>query len=133
MGGAGNIAALDAALRGAIRDMGLTGIPIAANYFPTIAQQASVLELAGFRVEQAYWFRRPTPLEKGTTAADWTRHFRAATWAAVPAARHAEFAQSIDARAAERGLLTDTGWFADYCRLRFVAVATGQTGREPLT
>lgn len=121
MGGEGNIAALDTALRGALQDLGLHGIRVVRNYFPTVGQQATLLEQCGFRVELMSWFRRPTPLEDGSTAADWTRLFRASTWAEVPADRWAELSAAIDHRAA--GLRTDDGWIADYCRLRFVATA----------
>ncbi len=123
MGGAENIASLDAALRSSLQDIGLSQIPVAANYFPTVGAQSSLLEAAGFRVELATWFRRPTPLAEGTTAADWTRHFRAATWARVPDSAEDELARRINEHAAAAGLLTADGWFADYCRLRFVATA----------
>lgn len=124
MGGAGNIARLDASLRAALEDLGLGGAPVVTNYFPTVAEQSVALESAGFRVEYMRWFRRPTPLGPGTTAADWTRHFRATTWASVPGGRHAELAAAVDAQAAERGLHDADGWTADYCRLRFVAIAS---------
>ncbi len=124
MGGAGNIAVLDASLRDALRELGMGSVPTVSNYFPSTAEQATALEAAGFRVEEMTWFRRPTPLGPGTTAADWTRHFRSAAWAAVPADRHRDLAAAVDARAAARGLLTDEGWQADYCRLRFRACAT---------
>lgn len=123
MGGAGNVAALDASLREALRDLNLADIPVVTNYFPTTGEQSSALEAAGFRVELATWFPRPTPLDEGTTAADWTRHFRAATWAAVPEPEQERLGAIVNAHAANRGLLTDAGWTADYCRLRFVAVA----------
>ncbi len=123
MGGAENIAALDASLRGALHYLGLDAIPVAANYFPTIGEQSSRLEAAGFRVELATWFRRPTLLEEGTTAADWTRHFRAATWALVPLSEQDLLTSQVNSRAADAGLLTADGWVADYCRLRFVAIA----------
>lgn len=123
MGGAHNIAALDDSLRAALRDLGLADAPVVANYFPTVGEESAALEAAGFRVELATWFRRPTPLGAGTTAADWTQHFRAATWSAVPASDRQRLAQVINAHAADRGLLSDAGWMADYCRLRFVAIA----------
>lgn len=123
MGGSGNIAALDDSLRQGLRDLGLASVPVIANYFPTAGRQATALEDAGFRVELVVWFRRRTPLDPGTTAADWTRHFRARTWAGVPVERQGALAAAVDEHAAGRGLLTDRGWFADYCRLRFVAVA----------
>jgi trans-aconitate methyltransferase len=123
MGGAGNIAALDASLHAALRDVRVPDVPIVDNYFPTIGEQAGRLEAAGFRVEYMAWFRRPTPLDAETTAADWTRHFRAPTWTAVPASQHDQLAEAVNRHAMDRGLLTSTGWIADYCRLRFVAVA----------
>ena len=123
MGGAENISALDASLRDGLRDLSLADAPVVTNYFPTIGQQSAALEEAGFRVELATWFRRPTPLSPGTTAADWTRHFRSATWAAVPRSQHGELAALIDQYAADRGLVDDGQWTADYCRLRFVAIA----------
>ncbi len=124
MGGAHNIASLDASLRGALDDLGLD-ITVPANYFPTVGQQSAALEAAGFRVELATWFRRPTPLDPGTTAADWTRHFRAMVWAEVPAPMLDELAAAVDRRASALGLRSDDGWTADYCRLRFVAIAEG--------
>jgi SAM-dependent methyltransferase len=124
MGGAGNIAALDAALRGALADVGLADPPVPANFFPTVGQEAALLEAAGFRVEAAWWFRRPSPLPEGTTAADWTRLFRAPVWDAVADDVRDRLAAAVDARAAAAGLHgPDGSWTADYCRLRFVAVA----------
>ncbi|HEX6886670.1 MAG TPA: methyltransferase domain-containing protein [Candidatus Nanopelagicales bacterium] len=123
LGGAQNIATLDAALRDGLHDLGLDDAPVVRNHFPTVGEEASALEAVGFRVEQAAWWRRPTPLPEGTSAADWTRQFRATTWAAVPAERHQALHEAIDGHAAALGLLEPEGWVADYCRLRFVAVA----------
>ncbi|MDO8309241.1 MAG: class I SAM-dependent methyltransferase [Actinomycetota bacterium] len=123
MGGAGNIAALDGALRAALSELGLDDVDIVSNYFPTVGVQSLALEDAGFRVELATWFRRPTALGPDTTAADWTRHFRSAAWGSVPVHLHERLAAEVDDRARTAGLLTADGWFADYCRLRFVAVA----------
>jgi len=122
MGGAHNIEALDASLRLALADLSLD-VDVPSNYFPTVGQQATALETAGFRVEQATWFRRPTALEPGTTAADWTRHFRSRVWSSVADSSHGDLAEAVDRRAAERGLHTASGWIADYCRLRFTATA----------
>lgn len=123
MGGAGNIAALDLSLRTALEELGLREIEVPKNHFPTLGEQAAALEGAGFRVNRAHWFARPTPLGADVTAADWSRHFRAATWAAVPGDQQEQLAAALDTVAEERGLLTDDGWVADYCRLRFVATA----------
>jgi trans-aconitate methyltransferase len=123
MGGDGNIAALDAALRRALAEHGLTGIEVPRNHFPTVGQQTTALEAAGFRVEEASWFRRPTPLEPGSTPADWTQHFRAAAWDQVPQPQQAAVAARVDDLAHTAGLWDSGRWVADYCRLRFVAVA----------
>ena len=123
MGGAGNIQGLDASLRLALTDVGLD-VDVPGNYFPTVGEQASALEVAGFRVEYATWFRRPTVLAPGSSAADWTRHFRAMVWAQVPESAQGELAAAVDVHAKERGLYVNGDWLADYCRLRFIAVAT---------
>ena len=123
MGGDGNIAALDTALRQALAEHGLASIEVPRNHFPTIGHQAAALEAAGFRVERASWFRRPTPLEPGSTPADWTQHFRTAAWNQVPEAQRAAVAARVDELALAAGLLASGQWVADYCRLRFVAVA----------
>ena len=123
MGGEGNIAALDTALRRALAEQCLAGVEVPRNHFPTIGGQAAALEAAGFRVERASWFRRPTPLEPGSTPADWTRHFRAAAWGRIPEPQRAAVAARVNELALAAGLSDSGGWVADYCRLRFLAVA----------
>ena len=93
------------------------------NYFPTIGQQAGALEASRFRVESASWFRRPTPLEPGTTPANWIQHFRAAAWSQVPHPQRSAVEARVDELALAAGLWNSGRWMADYCRLRFVAVA----------
>lgn len=123
MGGAGNVATLDTALRAALREVDLGDVELPVNYFPTVGEQSVLLERCGFRVRRADWFERPTPLGPDSTPADWTRQFRASVWAAVPDSRHLALAATIDDRAATLGLQDASGWSADYCRLRFVAEA----------
>lgn len=125
MGGSGNVEALDDSLRAALADLGMADPEIPQNFFPTIGVESALLEASGFRVEQATWFRRPTPLAPGTTPAAWTRQFRAAVWALVPTDRHADLASAVDAHAEQQGLRAEGEWIADYCRLRFVARALG--------
>jgi hypothetical protein len=120
MGGSRNIAALDASLRAGLADLRIDA-PVVVNTFPTPDEVTGLLEEAGFGVELVAWFIRPTPLE--STAAEWTQHFRTATWDAVPPVMRHELVSRVDAHAADAGLLVDGTWFADYCRLRFVARA----------
>ena len=123
MGGQHNIATIDAALRDTLTELWLPTDAVPRNYFPTIGEQATRLHDAGFRVERMEWYRRPTPLGDGQTPADWTKHFRAAVWAEVPPTQHDALATGIDQRCEAGGLHTGEGWIADYCRLRFVAIA----------
>lgn len=120
MGGEHNIATVDRALRDALRTLDLD-IPVVSNYFPSVGEQSIRLEAAGFRVESMRWFRRPTPLPAGQTAADWTRHFRANVWRQVSEDVQPRLGMAVDDQA--QALKTDVGWVMDYCRLRFVARA----------
>jgi trans-aconitate methyltransferase len=122
MGGSGNVERVIAAFRQALVEVGLGHLPVTENWFPTVGQQAALLESTGFEVGLMTLFDRPTPLGPGLTAADWCRQFRADTWAAAPPASHSELAARIDALAAP-DLLSPDGWVMDYRRLRFVAVA----------
>jgi trans-aconitate methyltransferase len=121
MGGAGNVATVDSALEAATRDLGLTVPPI-RKFFPTVAQEARLLEDAGFGISLMQWFPRLTPLAAGQSPADWTRLFRADVWAEVPRDRWPALAAAVDDRCA--ALRTDPGWSIDYCRLRFVCHAS---------
>ena len=86
MGGAGNIAEILAAVGAALAEAGLPE-PASPWYFPTPAQQAALLEGAGFRV-----------------------------------ARMAQVLARVNELAAPR-LRRGGEWFADYWRLRFLAIA----------
>jgi len=68
---------------------------------------------------------RPTPLEPGSTAADWARMFGAALVDDVPRSARLAFDHAVDGQARELGLDRrpdgEPGWWMDYVRLRFVA------------
>jgi trans-aconitate methyltransferase len=121
MGGERNVAVVDGALESAGAALGLDVPPI-RKFFPTVAQQAVLLEDAGFGISLMQWFPRPTPLAAGQSPADWTRLFRADVWAEVPRDRWPALAAAVDDRCA--ALRTDSGWSIDYCRLRFVCHAS---------
>lgn len=122
MGGAGNVAAADAALRTALAACDVQLEP-ARNFFPTVATEAALLEDAGFRVDAMRWFERPTPLSDGQTLVDWVRHFRAATWLAIPPDRVDAVADQVLTEGTRLGLSAAGSWHVDYCRLRFAAAA----------
>ncbi len=120
MGGKNNVEVVDAAIVDAVTALGLPA-PHIRKFFPSLAQEAALLEGAGFEVTSMQWFERPTALSSGQTPADWTRLFRADVWSQVPAPLHGELARGIDARCA--ALRRAEGWFIDYWRLRFEAWA----------
>lgn len=121
-GGAANTARTIGALNSARVEVGLA--PIALPwYFPSVAQQALLLESNGFRVQYISHFDRPTPLvDCPDGIADWARMFGTAYLSDVPPDR-------VDAMlsAAHRFGLADTTtdgvYVADYVRLRWLAVA----------
>jgi trans-aconitate methyltransferase len=120
MGGQHNVAVVDSALERAVATMGF-GHPPIRKFFPTVAEQAALLEGAGFVIRSMWWFPRPTPLAQGQTPAAWTKLFRSDVWRAIPEQRHAELARLIDADCAP--LYDEGAWYVDYWRLRFVAGA----------
>jgi trans-aconitate methyltransferase len=120
MGGRDNVRTVDEALVTAVTEYDLEVPPI-RKFFPSVAQEAAVLEANGFEVSLMQWFPRPTPLPEGQSPSGWSRLFRADVWDAVPAELHDELARFVDDRCAD--LRGPDGWFIDYHRLRFVAHA----------
>lgn len=129
MGGAGNVARLTDAIRVARASIGLDRDLASSWTFPTPGEQATRLERCGLTVHLVQAFARSTALAPGDTAASWAAMFGAALVADVPRDRRAEFDAALDTRATGLGLASrpdgEPGWWADYVRLRFVAV------REP--
>jgi SAM-dependent methyltransferase len=128
LGGAGNIDAILGALGAAMAEAGLAG-PVSPWYFPTPAEQAALLEAEGFRVARMEYFPRPTPLTDCPGGlADWVTMFGGSMTAQVPA----ELLPGVLGRVNQLGaprLQRGGRWFADYWRLRFVAVAEGAAAK----
>ncbi|GAB3279238.1 class I SAM-dependent methyltransferase [Actinocorallia lasiicapitis] len=130
MGGAGNCAELIAAMQTAWRDYDLRE-PELPWYFPTPADYASRLEEAGFTVRLLEFFDRPTRMTDAPDgAADWVRLFAAEALAEVPS----ELIEPVLARVnvlAAPALRRESGWVADYVRLRFAAVRRANSKPVP--
>ncbi|MFD9940816.1 class I SAM-dependent methyltransferase [Nonomuraea sp. NPDC059023] len=121
MGGAGNCAELTAAMHTAWREYGLPE-PDLPWYFPTPAAYASRLEQEGFVVRVLEHFDRPTPLDECPGgAADWVRMFAGSVLDGVPPEIVDPLLRRVNELAAP-ALRRETGWMADYVRLRFAAV-----------
>jgi trans-aconitate methyltransferase len=119
-GGRGNVQAIVAAWQAAAKRLGLQ-LPQPRWFFPSVAEYASLLEGAGMEVTSATLFARPTPLEGSTGLREWLRMFASAVVNAVPVGRREEFLGAVE-EAARPVLFRDGGWFADYRRLRIVAI-----------
>jgi trans-aconitate methyltransferase len=118
-GGAGNVRYVVDALHTAAGRLGLEpNVP--DWYYPGVGEYATLLEKAGLEVRFATLFDRPTPLEGEDGLRDWLRMFVGAALDVVPEGRREEFLRAVE-DAARPALFRD-GWFADYRRLRVVAV-----------
>ena len=131
MGGAGNCAELIAAMQTAWREFGLAE-PELPWYFPTPAEYATRLEDGGFTVRLLEYAERPTRMAQGPNgAADWVRIYAAEPLAQVPADVVEPLLLRINDLAAP-ALRRESGWVADYVRLRFAAVRKAGTSRDEI-
>jgi len=119
-GGQGNVKELEAALAGAARELGLPPF-VSTNRFSTLQEFAGDLEAGGLRPTFLQLFDRPTPLVGADGARNWWKQFRAGYLQSLPL--DAQDAVLERAEIFAKALLWREGqWFADYVRLRFVAL-----------
>lgn len=124
MGGHGNIAAIRTALSTIFNAHQLSSEHLAASFFPSPARYRTLLEQAGFTVEQIGPHPRPTPLPGGPDGMRlWLETFRNGVLDHLPRERRE---QSVNATIELlRPILYDPAtdsWTADYVRLRFKAL-----------
>lgn len=120
-GGKGNVRCIYEAAEAAGRE--IAGREVRnVNYFPSVAEYSALLESRGMEVRQASLFDRPTKLEDGENGLrNWLTMFGEKTFGAMPD----DIRQKWIARTEEKSratLLHDGSWYADYRRLRIVAV-----------
>lgn len=87
-------------------------------YFPTIGEYAPMLERAGFRVEYATLFDRPTRQNGPDGLASWIRMFDTAPFDGVDPALAGQIIGEA-AEALRSTLWHDGAWYVDYVRIRF--------------
>ena len=126
MGGGANVARTTEAIRAGRAAIGLDPSIASSWTFPTPGEAAARLERHGLDVALVQCFDRVTPLAPGDSTSSWARMFGAALVADVPDPLRPDFDRAVDVRAAELGLDRrpdgQPGWWADYVRLRTVAV-----------
>ncbi|QNI34900.1 methyltransferase domain-containing protein [Alloacidobacterium dinghuense] len=122
MGGHGNIAAIQVALRAVFSKHGIDAIEAEQNYFPTPAAYESRLRHHGFDVHYIELMPRPTPLPQGGMRG-WLETFRRGLFERLRDAEREEAIQET-VQLLKPVLCDDLGkWTADYVRLRFLAVS----------
>lgn len=120
MGGEGNVQQVLHALALAASEFGVTQTEL-INYYPSLGQYATLLEAVGFRVAYAAHFDRPVKLEGVDGLRLWVRMFRATVFNQIPVVQQEDFFQKLEASARPQ-LYYDNSWWADYVRLRAVAI-----------
>lgn len=119
-GGKGNVQTLIASMRLTAAKIGMQ-LAEPLWYFPSVGEYAALLEEEGFEVSFAALFDRPTLLEGPEGLKDWVRMFGRRVLDQVPTDRREEFMTIVE-DAARPKLFREGVWFADYRRLRVVAV-----------
>jgi hypothetical protein len=88
-------------------------------YFPTIGEYATVLERAGFTVSAAWLFDRPTRLDGEHGLAAWIRMFGEHLLHGL--GDPDQYLAAVES-ALRPALWRDGNWWADYRRIRVVAI-----------
>ncbi len=122
LGGRGNVRRVLAAVRAAAEQIGVNA-DFPQSYFPSVGEYTPLLESAGLEVRSAVLFDRPTPLAGAHGLRDWVKMFRGQVLESVLAERREDFLNAVE-EAGRPELFRDGQWFADYRRLRIVAVRT---------
>jgi trans-aconitate methyltransferase len=120
-GGRGNVASITNALQEAMRE--IAGVKVESGwYFPSIGTYTALLEKHGLAVQSAVLFDRPTKLEESTHGLrNWLTMFCAGMLVDLPDAMKQRVIEHVEA-SLRPGLFKDGNWFADYRRLRVVAI-----------
>lgn len=91
-------------------------------YYPSTAEYATRLEAGGFRVTFVTHFDRPTPLQDGRDGiAKWFNMFGSSIFKIVPGTKLPQILDEITDLLQPTSEI-DGQWYADYKRLRFIAI-----------
>jgi trans-aconitate methyltransferase len=120
MGGFGNVAAINVAIRATLGQFGVQNpAAVLPWYFPTAEEYSDRLHSAGFKVEYIELIPRPTLLPTGMRG--WLETFAVPIIKTIPEENHGAFLNDVCEKL--RPALCDYrgAWTADYVRLRFFA------------
>lgn len=122
-GGKGNVQTIVNELRNSLRKRGYEKQSnLELWYFPSIGEYSSELESVGFRVLFAQHFDRPTELADETSGIkDWISMFAESFFIGVSENHREEIKNEVQEESKEKSLINGK-WFADYKRIRIVAI-----------
>ncbi len=90
-------------------------------YFPSISEYSSILEANGLIVKYALLFDRPTKLIGLDGIKNWVKMFRGLILKDMDVSTQTSFLDLVE-NYARKNLFIDGNWFADYVRLRMIAI-----------
>lgn len=122
-GGKGNVQTIINQLRLSLMERGYTKqSKLKLWYFPSIGEYTTALEKVGFKVTFAQHYDRPTELaDEKTGIKDWISMFGSHFFEGLNPS-HIEDIKSEVQQKVKSKCFTDEKWFADYKRIRIVAV-----------
>lgn len=121
-GGKGNIAALLKAMQEVFEENADFGQFHMPWYFPSVEEYQGLLEQAGFHVKYIELIPRPTPLKSGVEK--WLEIFAEGITSHLSQEQKTAFLGSVKGKLLSVLFTEQTGWVADYVRLRFEATKT---------
>ncbi len=122
-GGKGNVETIVNQLRDSLNKRGyIEQSKLNLWYFPSIAEYTVALESAGFRVVLAEHYDRPTELaDEKSGIKDWISMFAESFFKGVDKKHVEDIKNEVQEEVKEKCLINNK-WFADYKRIRIVAV-----------
>jgi trans-aconitate methyltransferase len=122
LGGEGNVYNIIHALKQQLHKKGYQHIADKnVWYFPSLSAYASLLEKNGFRVVFATHFNRETPLLNEDGIKNWLKMFGQPYLEGIPAADIEAIIHAVENQVKPTNY-KEGNWFADYVRLRIVAI-----------
>jgi trans-aconitate methyltransferase len=120
MGGKGCIQTIEEAIRRVLAHYS-GEIPASRTYFPSIGEYTTLMEASGLEPQMAHLFDRPTPLEGGQGMANWIKGFQWYYFEALPSAQREPALREV-VEELRPVLFKESGWVADYRRLRVTSI-----------
>ncbi|MFZ3037412.1 MAG: class I SAM-dependent methyltransferase [Rugosibacter sp.] len=121
-GGKGNIAALLKAMQEVFEENADFGQFHMPWFFPSVEEYQGLLEQAGFHVKYIELIPRPTPLKSGVEK--WLEIFAEGITSHLSQEQKTVFLGSVKNKLLSVLFTEQSGWVADYVRLRFEATKT---------